>query len=87
MAVQILYYFYTDLNGNKEEGNFVNGRRKRIKSFLPYAVNIISITKDAIQRLPSPSHLEESSLLHEIQVTFIQSFVQLQNVVWNGLCD
>ena len=81
MSIQILYFFYTDLNGNKEEGNYVNGRRKRIKAFLPYAVNIISMTRDAIQRLPAPSNQNESILHQEIKVTFIQSFIQLQNVV------
>ena len=84
MTIQILYYFYTDLNGNKEEGNYVNGRRKRIKSFLPYVVNIITIARDAIQRLPAPSNPSESLLYQEIQVTFIQSFIQLQNVVGNA---
>ena len=41
MAVEILRYFCLDLGASKEEHNCVNGRRKRVKSFIPSVETLV----------------------------------------------
>ena len=47
LAILIFYSFLMDLNG-KEEMTCINGRRKRIKSFVPYAQEMVSICASSI---------------------------------------
>ncbi|KAK8826709.1 hypothetical protein WA556_004298 [Blastocystis sp. ATCC 50177/Nand II] len=41
LAVEILRYFCLDLGASKEEHNCVNGRRKRVKSFIPSVETLV----------------------------------------------
>ena len=47
LAILIFYSFLMDLNG-KEEMTCINGRRKRIKSFVPYAQEMVSMCASSI---------------------------------------
>lgn len=66
-----------DLN-SKEEIACINGRRKRIKSFVPYAQDIVASCVSSICAMPTTDDLP---IQREIRITFIQSFVQLQAFV------
>ena len=41
LAVEILRYFCLDLGASKEEYSCVNGRRKRVKSFIPFVQMLV----------------------------------------------
>ena len=77
IAILILYYFYMDLN-SKEDIACINGRRKRIKSFVPYAQDIVSSCVSSIQAIEVNTNPQ---IQREIRITFIQSFIQLQAFV------
>ena len=77
LAILIFYSFLMDLNG-KEEMTCINGRRKRIKSFDPYAQEMVSMCASSIGAM---SVCEECEIQHEIRITFIQSFIQLESFV------
>ena len=77
MAILIFYSFLVDLNG-KEEMTCINGRRKRIKSFVPYAQEMVSVCASSIGAMPV---CDECEIQREIRITFIQSFIQLESFV------
>ena len=85
MAILIFYSFLVDLNG-KEEMVCINGRRKRIKSFVPYTEEMVSLCASSIgamslcaSSIGAMSVCEECEIQREIRVTFIQSFIQLES--------
>ena len=66
-----------DLN-SKEEIACINGRRKRIKAFVPYAQDIVSSCVSSIQAMETNGDM---LIQRETRITFIQSFIQLQAFV------
>lgn len=42
VVLQILLYFSSDLTVNQKDNNSINGKKKRIKSFLPHVQSLIT---------------------------------------------